>query len=54
LFADLLTLQHDIEILGNRQANKKIDLKQIIDRLGEIISIGKQDINVQELHGKRF
>lgn len=54
LFADLLALQHDIETSGNRQANKKIDLKQVTDRLGEIISIAKQDIEVHELHGKHF
>ena len=54
LFADLLALQHDIEILGNRHANKNIDLEQIADRLGEIISIAKQDIEVHELHGKHF
>ena len=54
LFADLLALQHSIETLGNRQANKKIDLKQITDRLGEIISIAKQDIEVHELHGKHY
>lgn len=52
LFADLLALQHDMETSGNRQANKKFDLKQISDRLGEIISIAKQDIEVHELHGK--
>lgn len=46
LFADLLALQHDIETSGNRQANRKIDLKQITDRLGEIISIAKQGIEV--------
>ena len=54
LFADLLALQHETEILGNRQANKRIDLKQITDRLGEIISIAKQDIEVHELHGKHL
>lgn len=54
LFVDLLALQHDVETAGNRQANKKIDLKQIADRLGEIISIAKQDIEVHELHGKHF
>lgn len=54
LFADLLTLQHDIETSGNRQASRKINLKQITDRLGEIISISKQDIEVQKLHGKHF
>lgn len=54
LFADLLALQHDIETSGTRQANRKIDLKQITDRLGEIISIAKQDIEVHELHGKHF
>lgn len=54
LFADLLTLQHDIENSGNRQANKKIDFKQIVDRLSEIISIAKQDIEVHELHGKHI
>ena len=50
LFADLLALQHDIEASGNRQANKKVDLKQISDRLGDIISIAKQDIEVHEKH----
>jgi site-specific recombinase XerD len=54
LFADLLALQHETETLGNRQGNRKIDLKQITDRLGDIISIAKQDIEVQELHGKHF
>lgn len=54
LFADLLGLQHDIETSGNRQADRKIDLKQIADRLGEIISIAKQDIEVHELHGKHI
>lgn len=54
LFSDLLALQHDIETSGNRQANRKIDFKQIADRLGEIISIAKQDIEVHELHGKHF
>ena len=54
LFADLLGLQHETETLGKRQANKKIDLKQIADRLGEIISVAKQDIEVHELHGKHF
>lgn len=52
LFADILALQHETEALGNRQANKKIDLRQIADRLGEIISTAKQDIEVHELHGK--
>lgn len=51
LFADLLALQHETETLGNRQANRKIDLKQITDRLGEIISIAKQDIEIHEMHG---
>ena len=54
LFADLLALQHDIETSGNHQANRKIDLKQITDRLGEIISVAKQDIEVHKLHGKHF
>lgn len=54
LFADLLALEHDIETSGNRQANKKIDLKQIANRLGEIICIANQDIEVHELHGKHF
>lgn len=52
LFADILGLQHDIETSGNRQANKRIDLEQIASRLGEIISIAKQDIESHELHGK--
>jgi hypothetical protein len=54
LFADLLGLQLDIETSSNRQANKKIGLKQIADRLGEIISITKQDIESHELHGKHL
>ncbi len=54
LFAELLDLQHDIETSGNRQANRKIGLKQITDRLGEIISIAKQDIELHEPHGKHF
>lgn len=48
LFTDLLALQHETETLGNRQANRKIDLNRITDRLGEIISIAKQDIEAQE------
>lgn len=52
LFADLLALQRETETLDKRQANRKIDLKQIADRLGEIISIAKQDVEVHELHGK--
>lgn len=51
LFADLLALQHETETLGNRQANRTIDLQQIADRLGEIISIAKQDIEIHEMHG---
>lgn len=49
LFAELLALQHDIETSGNCQVNRKIDLKQIADRLGEIISIAKQDIELSPL-----
>lgn len=52
LFADLLALQHETEAMGNRQANRKIDLKRITDRLSEILSTAKQDFEVQELHGK--
>ncbi len=54
LFADLLALQHETESLGNRQANRKIDLQQIANRLGEIISIAKEDIETHELHGKHL
>jgi site-specific recombinase XerD len=54
LFADLLSLQYETEALGNRQRNRKIDLKKIADRLGEIIAIAKQDIEVHELHGKHL
>lgn len=54
LFAELLALQHEVETLCNRQANRTIDLKQIAGRLGEIISIAKQDIEVHELHGQHF
>lgn len=54
LFADLLSLQHETEALGNRQKNSKINLKQITDRLGEIIAIAKQDIEIDELHGRHF
>lgn len=43
LYADLLALQHETEMLGSRQANRKIDLQEITDRLGEIISIAKED-----------
>ena len=53
LFADLLALQHETETLGNRQANRKIDLRRISDRLGEILSTAKQDIGIKELHGKQ-
>ena len=52
LFTDLLALQHETETLDNRQANRKIDLKRITERLGEILSTAKQDIELQELHGK--
>ena len=54
LFADLMALQHEAVCLGNRQRNRKIDLKQIADRLGDIIAIAKQDIEVHELHGMHF
>lgn len=54
LFSDLLALQHETDILSNRPRDRKIDVKQIIDRLGEIISIARQDIEVQEMHGKHF
>lgn len=52
LFAELLALQNETKMLGTRQANRKIDLKQITDRLNEILSTAKQDIEFQELHGK--
>lgn len=52
LYSDMLTLQHDIETSGNRQANNKIDIQQITARLGEIISSAKQDIDVNELQQK--
>ncbi|PKO27988.1 MAG: hypothetical protein CVU32_01900 [Betaproteobacteria bacterium HGW-Betaproteobacteria-5] len=52
LFSDLLALQHETIVLDNRQSNRKIDLKQIVDRIGEIISTAKQDIKINELHGK--
>lgn len=52
LFADLLALQYETETMGNRQANRKIDLKRITDRLSEILSTSKQEIEFQELHGK--
>lgn len=52
LFTDLLELQHQTETMGNRQANRKIDLNWITSRLGDILSIGNQDIEIQELHGK--
>jgi len=51
LFADLLTLQHEIEVIDKRRANKKINLQQIIERLGEIISIGKDYIDIRDIHG---
>jgi len=51
LFADLLSLQHDIEAMEKRQANKIINLQQIIERLGEIISISKDYIDIREVHG---
>jgi site-specific recombinase XerD len=54
LFTDLMALQHEAVGSGNRHRDRKIDLKQIADRLGEIIAIAKQDIEVQELHGKHF
>lgn len=52
LFADLLALQHETATLNNRQANRKIDLRQITERLGDILSRAKQDIGSHELHGK--
>jgi site-specific recombinase XerD len=52
LYSDLLNLQHETEIMNSRQANRKINLKWIVDRLSEILTIGKQDIDFQELHGK--
>lgn len=54
LFADLLSLQYEAEALGNRQGSRRNDLKQIADRLGEIIAIAKQDMEVHELHGKHL
>jgi len=51
LFADLLALLHETENLDSRQSTKKINLQLIADRLGEIISIGKESIEVREQHG---
>jgi hypothetical protein len=38
LFSDLLALKHEAESLANRQGNRMINLKQIVDRLDEIIA----------------
>ncbi|MER2540047.1 MAG: hypothetical protein ABTQ26_12475 [Azonexus sp.] len=52
LFAELLNLQHDTEIMSNRQANRKINFKSITDRLREILSTSKQEIEFQQQHGR--
>jgi len=54
LFSDLLALQHETINLGNRQANRKISLQLITDRIGEIISTAKQEIEVHQIHGKHI
>lgn len=53
LFTELLALQMETKTLSTRQTNRKIELNQIIDRLGEILSVAQQDIEPQELHGKQ-
>jgi len=53
LFTELLALQLETKTLSTRQSNRKINLNQIIDRLGEILSTAQQDIEPQELHNKQ-
>lgn len=55
LFTDLLALQFELESLGKRRPPKTLAQRHshFIDRLGEILAAAKQDIEVQELHGKQ-
>jgi len=47
LFSELLNLQHDIENSKSRIAKRKINLNEIIGRLGQILANAKQDIGIE-------
>ena len=55
LFEDLLVLQSDLEALGKHRPSKMLVQRHLhfINRLGEILAAGKQDLEVEELHGKK-
>ena len=53
LFTDLLELKYEVELLDSRKANKRISLKYIAERLGEILVGSREDVEVLHLHGKQ-
>jgi hypothetical protein len=55
LFEDLLVLQFDLEALGKHRPSKMLAQRHLhfIERLGQILATGKQDLEIEELHGKK-